>query len=83
MEQTVRYIDDPADAEIAIRRTQKALAAKAERGEKMKKLGFGMMRLPVKGGQNDIDLEQVSEWWIPFCSAGLSTSTPRGCITSI
>lgn len=70
MEQTVRYVDDPADAEIAIRRTQKVLAARAERGEKMKKLGFGMMRLPVKGGQNDIDLEQVNEMVDTFLQRG-------------
>ena len=47
MEQTVRYIDDPAKAEEAIRRTQHILKLRAQGGKEMKKLGFGMMRLPL------------------------------------
>ena len=71
MEQTVRFISDPADAEIAVRRTQQVLAAAAKRGEKMKKLGFGMMRLPVLDGkQNRIDLEQVNEMVDLFLKQG-------------
>ena len=71
MEQTVRYADDPAEAEKAIRRTQKVLAAQAHGGKDMKKLGFGMMRLPVLGGrQNDIDLEQVKKMVDMFLERG-------------
>ena len=61
MEQTVKYIDDPAVAEEAIKRTQKILKLRAQ-GGKMKKLGFGMMRLPLlSSDQKDIDFEQVNK----------------------
>ena len=35
---------------------------------KMKKLGFGTMRLPVLNQEDpaSVDLEQVARWWIPL-----------------
>lgn len=71
MEQTVKYISDPAEAEKAIRRTQKILAMRSYGGKEMKKLGFGMMRLPVLDGkQNEIDLEQVKKMVDTFLERG-------------
>lgn len=71
MEQTVRYIDDPAKAEEAIRRTQHILKLRAQGGKEMKKLGFGMMRLPLKSGdQKDVDLEQVKKMVDEFLARG-------------
>lgn len=71
MEQTVRYIDDPAKAEEAIRRTQHILKLRAQGGKEMKKLGFGMMRLPLlSGDQKDVDLEQVKKMVDEFLARG-------------
>lgn len=71
MEQTVAHIDDPFAAEQAIRRTQNVLRAQADGGNLMKKLGFGMMRLPVLGGgQKNIDYEQVNKMVDTFLARG-------------
>lgn len=71
MEQTVKYITDPAAAEQAIRRTQNVLRVRAEGGNCMKKLGFGMMRLPLlSGSQKDIDFEQVNRMVDEFLARG-------------
>lgn len=69
MEQTVRFTDDPAQAAAAMRRTQAVLRAQKNGGQ-MKKLGMGMMRLPVKGGQKDVDTEQVNKMIDTFLARG-------------
>ena len=70
MEQTTAYITDPAKAEEAIKRTQHLLKLRAQ-GGKMKKLGFGMMRLPILGDdQANIDLEQVNKMVDTYLARG-------------
>lgn len=71
MEQTVAYIDDPALAEEAVKRTQRILKLRAQGGKEMKKLGFGMMRLPLRSGdQKDVDFEQVNKMVDTFLARG-------------
>ncbi|HIU00918.1 MAG TPA: DUF1893 domain-containing protein [Candidatus Coproplasma excrementavium] len=71
MEQTVRHIDDPAAALKAIRRTQRVLRVRAQGGYEMKKLGFGMMRLPITGGdQKNIDYDTVKRMVDTFLERG-------------
>ena len=33
-------------------------------GESIKKLGFGLMRLPMNG--DEIDMDRPKRWWIPL-----------------
>ena len=71
MEQTVKYTDDPAEAARAAMRTRRVLAAQKKGGNTMKKLGFGMMRLPLKSGdQKDIDYEQLNRMVDTFLERG-------------
>ena len=48
-------------------------------GEEIKKLGFGLMRLPHLD-ENTIDIEQTKKWSMNFLRQGLRISILRGHI---
>ena len=71
MEQTAAYIDDPAMAAEAIGRMLKLLQMRGKGESEMKKLGFGLMRLPLKSDdQTDIDFEQLKKMVDLFLERG-------------
>ncbi len=71
MEQTVRYIDGPDEAVAAVKRTLRVLSARANGGKIMKKLGMGMMRLPLRSeDRTDVDLELVKKIVDTFMERG-------------
>ena len=43
-------------------------------GKEIPKLGFGLMRLPMKDGA--VDLELTKKWWISIWKEDLPISTP-------
>ena len=73
MEQAVKEITDPAEGLIAIRRTLDSLAKRKD-PKQMKKLGFGMMRLPQLNPNDDasIDLDTVCQMVDLFLERGFT-----------